>query len=227
MGQLIELYHKAGPSTYAGRLDPLAEGVSIILSGKDRHRKDAFLASDKEYLVDVLFGIGTDTHDPLGLASECSTSSPSQKDISAALSSFQPEYNQVPPIYSSQPIQGEAAFALARRGIEVSLEPRPIKLSADIISYYALSKNDLLTDIEKRIALVQGDFRQREILESWRSTLGSGPESYTACKLRVTCISGGYMRSLARDLGERLNTSAIAHRIVRTRVGHFRLPYQE
>jgi tRNA pseudouridine55 synthase len=55
------------PMTYAGRLDPLAEGVLLVLTGKEVHRKEEFLNLKKEYEVDVLFGVGTDTFDVLGI----------------------------------------------------------------------------------------------------------------------------------------------------------------
>ncbi|MEI7513657.1 MAG: hypothetical protein WCJ74_03505, partial [bacterium] len=55
------------PMTYAGRLDPLAEGVLLVLTGKEVHRKEEFLNLRKEYEVEVLFGFETDTFDVLGL----------------------------------------------------------------------------------------------------------------------------------------------------------------
>ena len=55
------------PMTYAGRLDPLAEGVLLVLAGDAVHRKEEFLNLKKEYEVEVIFGVGTDTYDLLGL----------------------------------------------------------------------------------------------------------------------------------------------------------------
>lgn len=54
------------PMTYAGRLDPLAEGVLLILIGDECHKKDQYLSLPKEYEVDVLFGFATDTYDVMG-----------------------------------------------------------------------------------------------------------------------------------------------------------------
>jgi tRNA pseudouridine55 synthase len=54
------------PMTYAGRLDPLAEGVLLILTGDECHKKDQYLSLPKEYEVDVLFGFATDTYDVMG-----------------------------------------------------------------------------------------------------------------------------------------------------------------
>jgi len=52
--------------TYAGRLDPLAEGLLLVLTGEECKNKEKYLGLDKEYEVDVLFGFATDTYDILG-----------------------------------------------------------------------------------------------------------------------------------------------------------------
>ena len=55
------------PMTYAGRLDPLAEGVLFILIGDECHKKDEYLSLGKVYEVDILFGFATDTYDVMGV----------------------------------------------------------------------------------------------------------------------------------------------------------------
>ncbi len=54
------------PMTYAGRLDPMASGVLIVLAGEETKNKEKYLALDKEYEFSVLFGFNTDTYDILG-----------------------------------------------------------------------------------------------------------------------------------------------------------------
>ena len=53
--------------TYAGRLDPMAEGALLILAGKAVYEKEKYLKLDKEYEGEILFGFETDTYDVLGL----------------------------------------------------------------------------------------------------------------------------------------------------------------
>ncbi len=55
------------PMTYAGRLDPLAEGLLLVLVGDDCNKKDEYLGLSKEYEMEILFGFQTDTYDLLGL----------------------------------------------------------------------------------------------------------------------------------------------------------------
>ncbi|MDQ3244755.1 MAG: tRNA pseudouridine(55) synthase TruB, partial [bacterium] len=52
--------------TYAGRLDPMASGLLIILAGEECKNKEKYLRLDKEYNFEVLFGFATDTYDILG-----------------------------------------------------------------------------------------------------------------------------------------------------------------
>jgi tRNA pseudouridine(55) synthase len=54
------------PVTYAGRLDPLACGVLLLLVGDECLKKDEYLKLDKEYELDILFGFATDTYDVMG-----------------------------------------------------------------------------------------------------------------------------------------------------------------
>ena len=62
------------PITYAGRLDPMAEGVLLLLIGDECMKKDEYLNLPKEYEVTVLFGFATDTYDLLGRVTEESKS---------------------------------------------------------------------------------------------------------------------------------------------------------
>jgi tRNA pseudouridine55 synthase len=74
-GHVINLYKKMREQrrdlwnetlSYAGRLDPMAEGVLLCLVGSANARREAYLDLNKEYILDVLFGFSTDTYDILG-----------------------------------------------------------------------------------------------------------------------------------------------------------------
>ena len=54
------------PMTYAGRLDPMAEGLLLVLVGEECKKKEDYLYLSKEYEIEVLFGFETDTADVLG-----------------------------------------------------------------------------------------------------------------------------------------------------------------
>ena len=71
--QLIKKFVRSNPEYkdeklgYAGRLDPMAEGVMIILVGDENKKREKYLDLNKKYEVGILFGVSTDTHDVLGL----------------------------------------------------------------------------------------------------------------------------------------------------------------
>ena len=62
------------PLTYAGRLDPLAEGVLLVLVGDECLKKDEYLALSKEYELEILFGFETDTYDLMGRVKKVTSS---------------------------------------------------------------------------------------------------------------------------------------------------------
>ena len=65
---------KEEKATYAGRLDPMAEGLLIILTGESVHKKEEYLKLSKEYEVEVLLGVSSDTGDILGVIQDSNLS---------------------------------------------------------------------------------------------------------------------------------------------------------
>ncbi len=59
--------YKKAKIGYAGRLDPLAEGVLLVLVGEENKKIREYLKFDKEYKAEILFGISSDSHDVLGM----------------------------------------------------------------------------------------------------------------------------------------------------------------
>src|SRR5690349_10661953 len=55
---------------YAGRLDPLAHGVLLLLSGEETKQREKYLSLPKTYEFEVVFGMQTDTYDVLGYLKE-------------------------------------------------------------------------------------------------------------------------------------------------------------
>ena len=112
------------PLTYAGRLDPMAEGLLICLAGEECKQKDTYLGLDKVYETEFLLGVETDTHDVLGLVvgdkggmSETGRGNqgPLSEDvIKKALKEFVGERMQTYPAYSSKPHLGKPLFMHAR-----------------------------------------------------------------------------------------------------------------
>ena len=126
---------------HAGTLDPFAEGLLIVLVGREStKRQSEFMKLDKEYITTIHLGAETDTNDLTGKQIEPQFSNksdpPTLKIIQKILKGFTGEIDQVPPQYSAIKIKGKKAYELARKGIDVELKSRKIKIySIKILTY--------------------------------------------------------------------------------------------
>lgn len=121
---------------HAGTLDPLATGVMILLIGKNFTRKSPLLmGQDKEYSATLCLGSATDTYDAEGKSTHHSSHIPTYEDILHALSFFQGEILQTPPMYSAKKVNGKKLYELARKNIEIPREAQKVRIAISLISY--------------------------------------------------------------------------------------------
>ena len=112
---------------HAGTLDPLASGLLIICTGKFTKKINEYMAAEKEYTGTFTLGAVTPTYDLESDATDFKdTSHLSVDEIHAATQAFVGQIQQMPPLYSAIKKEGVALYTLARRGKEVTLEPREI-----------------------------------------------------------------------------------------------------
>jgi tRNA pseudouridine55 synthase len=214
--------------SYAGRLDPMAEGVLLALVGSANTRREEYLELDKEYTLDVLFGFSTDTYDILGkVVEKGDPSSVRPGEVEDHLRSFQGEVSQEYPPYSSKTVQGKSLFEWARtNAIGTLILPRRT-VTIDHIALqgmYKVEEASLLAYIEEQVGKVNGDFRQDDVLALWRRNLSkSGTRIFPAATVSIACSSGTYARSIAQGLGEKLGVPALALRILRTKAGEYEI----
>jgi tRNA pseudouridine55 synthase len=213
------------PMTYAGRLDPLAEGLLIALIGDKCKEKEKYLKLNKIYELDILFGFSTDTYDLLGKITKYKNKDYKKRDY--PLADFIGQIEQEYPVFSSKTVSGKPLFYLAKEGklktITIPKNKVYIK-KIEIIKKYKISGKKLQEKIHNNINLVKGDFRQKEILKIWNKKLQNKEnELFSILKLKVSCGSGVYMRSLAHNLGEKINIPALAFHIKRTKIGKWSL----
>ena len=114
---------------HTGTLDPEASGVLPVCIGKGTKIIDYIMNSNKVYEVEFKLGIKTTTYDLEGeIIEEIDPSNLTNENILNAINSFIGEYNQVPPMYSALKQNGVRLYELARKGIEVEREGRPVKI---------------------------------------------------------------------------------------------------
>ncbi len=114
---------KAG---HAGTLDPLASGILPIALGEATKTIPFMVDAAKTYEFTIRWGQQTNTDDQEGEILNVSDARPSQEEIQKILPEFIGKISQVPPAFSAVKINGKRAYALARGGKEVVLQPREI-----------------------------------------------------------------------------------------------------
>jgi tRNA pseudouridine55 synthase len=121
---------------HAGTLDPFASGLLIVLLGQGTKLSAYLMAQAKSYRGTVKLGIETDTMDPTGrIVRSSPVPALNADDIRKKAQGFEGSIAQVPPAFSAVKWEGKRAYALARRGLPVSLGTRKVTIhSLEIIS---------------------------------------------------------------------------------------------
>lgn len=213
----------------AGRLDPMAEGVLLILVDNENKKRNYYEALQKTYEFEVLFGIATDTYDILGKITSISKKPPIDLPINQQFAeSLSGTYDQPYPPYSSFHIKGKPLFYYAREGKldGMSIPTKKITImNSSLLSQTTITKKDLSLDVIEKISKIKGEFRQKESVESWKKALETLPPntSFPIFSFTVTCSSGTYIRSLSQVIGEKVKSQALTRHIRRTRVGEFQI----
>lgn len=211
--------------SYIGRLDPMAEGVFIVLVGEENKNRQKYLELDKEYETEILFGVETDTLDILGLVTNYNVSEIKLKEeeVRTVLDVLVGEFIQEYPAYSSKTVAGKPLWSWAREGKigQIEIPKRSSEIyKIDILDFSGVSKDRLREKIRDDISMVKGDFRQKEIIASWDKFFNDNEISFfSVLKLKVACSSGTYIRSMAKLIGSSLGVHALALCIKRTRIG--------
>lgn len=153
---------------HAGTLDPLATGVLIVCTGKATKQIDMLQNGVKEYIAELTLGATTPSYD---LETEVDRTFPwehiTRELIDETLSRFVGEVMQVPPIYSAVKVDGKRAYNLARKGKEVELKAKPLRI--DEIEVVGFEQNKLTV----RVVCSKGTYI-RALARDIGEALGSG-----------------------------------------------------
>lgn len=223
-------------TSYAGRLDPMASGKLLVLLGEECKKQTDYTGLDKEYLIEVLFGVGSDTGDALGVVEEGPFVTVSPARLREVLQGEIGKHERAYPLFSSKTVNGKPLFLHTLSGTiaEVDVPTHTEEIFRMVLQKMKqVSREHLEKRIEAYLRLVPTtdepskrlgeDFRITDVRASWKRVFEKGsPGTYTIATLRVVCASGTYMRSLATRLGEAFNTRALALSITRTRIGTYK-----
>jgi len=237
--------------SYAGRLDPMAEGLLLLLVGDENKKRNEYEKLRKTYEFTILLGIETDTYDILGIVKNPKHEAQMPKQalnasdfdirISNLLSSFIGKQIQSYPPYSSKAVKGKSLYWWARenRLDEIKIPSHEIEIydlqlmSTEEIRISRLDRDpewqrpsgqDLRFKIQENIKKVNGNFRQEEILKAWEDFfIKKKHTEFPIFHCKITCSSGTYIRGIVHEIGQKLDSGAIALSIKRTKVGEYNI----
>lgn len=113
---------------HTGTLDPMATGVLPVLLGKATRAASLLEDTSKEYRAAFAFGYATDTQDSTGEVLSRSETRVTEADLLAVLPDFRGNILQEPPMYSAVRKDGKRLYELARQGVTVEREKRPVTI---------------------------------------------------------------------------------------------------
>jgi tRNA pseudouridine55 synthase len=164
---------------HAGTLDPLATGLLIVCTGKFTKRINEYMAQEKEYTGSFTLGAVTPTYD---LESKPENFKDyrgiSAEQINNLTQKFIGEIMQVPPAHSAIKKDGERVYEMARKGIEVVLQPRRITIREFEISSIELP------EVYFRVVCSTGTYI-RSLAHDFGKELGCGAYLSSLCRTRI------------------------------------------
>lgn len=126
----------AAKGGHTGTLDPMATGLLPLCFGEATKFSADLLDADKTYEAELMLGITTDTGDAEGTVLTRASVDVSENDILAALPALTGDILQIPPMHSALKRDGRPLYELARQGVEVPREPRPVTIhQIDVLSF--------------------------------------------------------------------------------------------
>jgi len=120
---------------HAGTLDPFATGVLLICFAGATKQVNKLMELEKEYQGTFELGAETDSHDVTGkVIAQLPVPNLSRAQIEQAAKRYAGDIMQTPPMFSALKREGRRLYELARKGEQIDLAPRPVKIYAfDII----------------------------------------------------------------------------------------------
>lgn len=164
---------------HAGTLDPLATGLLICCTGKMTKKINEYQAQEKEYTGTFTLGAVTPTYD---LESEPVDFKPldgiDEEKVRAATAQFMGAQKQLPPIHSAIKQNGKPIYELARKGVEVKVEPRDV-----FIAEFEITKVELPV-VHFRVVCSTGTYI-RSLANDFGAALGCGGYMSSLCRTRI------------------------------------------
>jgi tRNA pseudouridine55 synthase len=209
------------PITYAGRLDPLATGVMIFLSGDDVKNKDKYTGLDKIYTTEFIIGLSTDTADLLGVLGKydftIDKENVNKEKLEQAFKNLMSQRIQKFHSFSSKIVLGKPLWEHSRNGNTAESSHLINIYNIEIKNIENISVQNIYNTMENNTKIVNQDFRQQEIINSWEVLKNSNADILKIL-VTVNASAGTYIRVLAEELGVNLNLPVCVYSINRDQI---------
>jgi tRNA pseudouridine55 synthase len=230
--ELIERYKSehvdAKKVSFTGRLDPMAHGTMALLINDECKLHDKYIACDKVYEFEILYGFKTDTYDVLGNLLDFNNPIDFYEKIGAIdITKFITQFKQYYPPYSSIVVNKKPLWEWSKLGLINTInipskivqiyEFEEIENDSNIKSYEDLYKT-IIGMINSLSESNKPKFRVDQILQLWNTFFETHTELHNPIikKYRAKVSSGTYIRSIANQIGNELGCGALALNIKRT-----------
>ena len=176
-----KMHVKRVKTGHAGTLDPLATGVLILCTGKATKQIETLQLHDKEYTATLQLGATTPSFDREHTVDMTyPTRHITRKLIESVLADFVGDIMQVPPAYSAVMVDGHRAYKLARKGNDVELKAKPVRI--DEIELTDFDPSTMQMSI--RVVCGKGTYI-RSLARDIGYALGSGAFLTALCRTRL------------------------------------------
>lgn len=180
---------------HGGTLDPLAEGVLVVAVGRENTKLlDKYVKGDKEYVATLKLGYTSDTDDREGPIHEYKRYTQNAQDLVTKHTPTEDDVLECIKKFTGNIMQTPPIYSAIKIG-GLPAHRRVRKGQTVVMQERPVKINSIIID----------------------------HYSFPELRLKIECGTGVYIRSLARDIGEKLQTGAYLKKLVRTRVGEFKI----
>lgn len=204
----IKQEYRCNKICFAGRLDPMAHGLVIVLTDEDVKNSDKYMYSGyKKYKFEFIVGFKTDSGDLLGLINNSNNTSNDIINIINCTLNYNKQYNQKYHLFSSFLVNKKPLWWYGINNLKVNLPEKQVNISdIDFLNTYKMTSNQIHDYIKNQLKYIPDNkYRKEKILKNYEDYFDNNNIEYDILEFDITVSSGFYIRQFVQDIGDKLN----------------------
>ena len=185
----IKQFNKSIKIGHCGTLDPFAEGILILCTGRMTKKVNSIVNLTKTYRAKLIFGYETDTLDNTGTIIKSNNKKINKKEIRNCLKNFIGNILQSPPAFSAVKFRSIKLYTLARKDIFLKLNPRMVEI-----------ENIKILSVEENIVELEIISHKGTYIRSLARDLAYSMDTYAYVDKLVRVSVGEYNREKCIDI---------------------------